>query len=135
MSVIRCFEEIESWKKARELTGIIYDLTSEGTFARDFGLKDQLRRASVSVMSNIAEGFERGGNREMLQFLSLAKGSIGEVRSQLYVALDAGYISREQHEKLHEQTCEIGRLISGFMRYLNGSEMKGHKFAPRAEQF
>lgn len=83
---IKKFEEIESWKKARLLTSKIYQTTGTGNFARDFGLKDQIRRASISILSNIAEGFERGGDKEFLQFLAMAKGSCGEVRAQLYVA-------------------------------------------------
>ena len=85
---IKKFEEIESWKKARLLTSKIYQTTGQGNFARDFGLKDQIRRASISILSNIAEGFERGGDKEFVQFLAMAKGSCGEVRAQLYVALD-----------------------------------------------
>ena len=83
MATIEKFEQIEAWQEARRLTHALYELTSEGKFARDFGLKDQIRRAAVSVMSNIAEGFERGGDKEFIQFLSLAKGSAGEIRSQL----------------------------------------------------
>ncbi len=88
MAKIKQFEDIESWKKARRLTKEIYDATSAGKFVRDFGLKDQIRRAAVSILSNIAEGFERGGDKEFLQFLAVAKGSCGELRAQLYVALD-----------------------------------------------
>jgi four helix bundle protein len=84
---IRKFEDLESWKKARELTNAVHGATATGSFARDFGLKDQIRRASISILSNIAEGFERGGDREFLQFLAMAKGSCGEVRAQLYVAI------------------------------------------------
>ena len=91
---IRKFEDLESWKKARELTKEVHEATSTGSFARDFGLKDQIRRASISILSNIAEGFERGGDREFLQFLAMTKGSSGEVRAQLYVAIDLGYLSR-----------------------------------------
>lgn len=88
---IRKFEDLESWKKARKLTNTIYEATGTGTFTRDFGLKDQIRRASVSILSNIAEGFQRGGDKEFLQFLAVAKGSCGEVRAQLYIAVDQGY--------------------------------------------
>ena len=83
---IKRFEQIEAWRKTRQLTASIYKVTSAGAFARDYGLRDQIRRAAVSSMSNIAEGFERDGNKEFIQFLSVAKGSTGEVRSQLYVA-------------------------------------------------
>jgi four helix bundle protein len=125
---IKKFEEIESWKKARLLTSKIYQTTGQGNFARDFGLKDQIRRASISILSNIAEGFERGGDKEFLQFLAMAKGSCGEVRAQLYVALDQGYVSQELFEELSQNTIEIGQLISGFMKYLSNSELRGSKY-------
>ena len=122
------FEEIEAWQKARLLTREIHQVTASGGFARDFGLRDQIRGASVSVMSNIAEGFERGGNREFIQFLSNAKGSTGEVRSQLYVALDAGFIRQVQFGELYGHAEETSRLIAGFMRYLQQSNYRGGKF-------
>ncbi len=95
MSKIERFEDIEAWKGARVLTSKIYQLTGEGSFARDFGLRDQLRRAAVSVMPNVAEGFERGGDKEFLQFLSLAKASCAEIRSHLYVAMDQAYLTHK----------------------------------------
>ncbi len=98
MATIERFEDIEAWKKARELTKVVYQLTSIGEFARDYGLRDQMRRAAVSILSNIAEGFERDGTREFQQFLAVAKGSAGEVRAQLYVALDAGFLTQEDFE-------------------------------------
>jgi four helix bundle protein len=125
---IKKFEDIESWKKARQLTKAVYEATSTGSFARDFGLKDQIRRASISILSNIAEGFERGGDKEFLQFLAMAKGSCGEVPAQLYVALDQGYVSQELFEELSQNTVEIGQLISGFMKYLSNSELRGSKY-------
>lgn len=125
---IECFEDIESWKKARELTNLIYRHSKRGEFARDFGLRDQIRRASTSIMSNIAEGFERGGDKEFLQFLPTAKGSCGEVRSQLYVALDQEYLSQAEFEELRQRAVSISRLISGFMTYLNRSQLRGSKF-------
>lgn len=128
MAAIRRFEEIDAWQKGRELTRAIYEATRVGAFARDFGLRDQIRRATVSVMSNIAEGFGRGGNREFIHFLSVAKGSIAEVQTQLYVALDAGYIQEEQFESLFRLATETGNLIGGFMRYLSKSDQRGHKF-------
>ena len=94
------FEDLEIWKCARELTNIIYLLTNNSTFSRDFGLRDQIRRASVSIMSNIAEGYERGGNQELMQFLSIAKGSCGEVRCQLYVAIDQKYLDKREGEQI-----------------------------------
>ncbi|MDP2842635.1 MAG: four helix bundle protein [Acetobacterium sp.] len=94
------FEDLEVWKTARELTNRIYGITADGSFSKDYGLRDQIRRAAVSVMSNIAEGYERGGNQELIQFLSIAKGSSGEVRSQLYVAMDQEYIDKRKSELL-----------------------------------
>jgi four helix bundle protein len=128
MGTIERFEDIEGWKKARELTRKIYIITAKGDFARDYGLRDQIRRASVSVMSNIAEGFERGGNKEFRQFLSMAKGSAAEVRSQLYVAFDSGYLEETDFRTLYELAEETGRLIGGFMRYIEKSNRKGMKF-------
>lgn len=131
MSKIVRFEEIEAWQKARQLTNAIYQVTSRGDFARDFGLRDQIRAASVSSMSNIAEGFERGGNREFVQFLSHAKGSAGEVKSQLYVALDARFITQPQFDELYQLGHDTSRLIGGFMRYLQDSAYRGRKFSQR----
>jgi four helix bundle protein len=128
MSKIEKFEDIQAWQKARVLTKEIYDISKIREFASDFGLRDQIRRASVSAMSNIAEGFERGGDNEFIQFLSLAKGSCGEVRSQLYVALDQGYITPTGFDALSGQATEISRLIAGFMTYLQGSQLRGNKF-------
>ena len=128
MAKIKKFEDIESWKRARILTKQIYEITSMGEFARDFGLKDQMRRAAVSVLSNIAEGFERGGDQEFLQFLAVAKGSCGELRVQLYVALDQDYFSLEKFETLSSAATEVGQLLSGFMRYLRESDLRGSKY-------
>lgn len=124
---IKRFEEIEAWQKTRQLTANIYKATATGVFARDYGLRDQIRRAAVSSMSNIAEGFERDGNKEFIQFLSIAKGSTGEVRSQLYVARDAGLLSQTHFNDLFAAAEEASRLIAGFMRYLKQSEMRGRK--------
>ncbi len=118
MSSFKSFEEIESWQKARELTRKVYTVSNQGAFTKDFGLRDQIRRASVSIMSNIAEGFERDGNREFLQFLTVAKGSSGEVRAQLYIALDQDYINKNTFETLSAISIEIGNLIGGLMNYL-----------------
>ena len=128
MATIERFEDIEAWKKARSLTRNIYQISSAGEFARDYGLRDQIRRAAVSGMSNIAEGFERGGNKEFIQFLSNAKGSVGEVRSQIYVALDARFVSQVQFDHLYGEATETSRLIAGLMRYLENSPLRGEKF-------
>ena len=128
MAKIKKFEDIESWKRARSLARDIYEVTASGKFAHDFGLKDQIRRASVSILSNIAEGFERGGDKEFLQFLALAKGSSGEARAQLYVALDQDYISAAQFQTLTQAAKEVSQLISGFMKYLHESSLRGSKY-------
>lgn len=128
MATIARFEEIEAWQRSRQLTRSIYALTSRGAFARDFALRDQIRRASVSIMSNIAEGFERGGTAEFIQFLSHAKGSCGEVRAQLYVALDQAYVDARTFEEVASVAEEVSRMISGFMRYLRATDRRGAKF-------
>jgi four helix bundle protein len=110
---IEKFEDLIVWQRARDLTRRIYDVTKQGEFQRDFGLRDQIRRASVSVMSNIAEGFERGGRSEFHQFLVIAKGSCAELRSQLYVALDAEYIDQTEFQNLTGLANEASRIIGG----------------------
>jgi four helix bundle protein len=128
MATFQSFEEIEAWKKARELTREIYKISSRELFGKGFGLRDQIRRASVSTMSNIAEGFERSGPREFIQFLALAKGSLGEVKTQLYVAIDQGYVTQEVFGRLHSLASETGRLIGGLMSYLRTTHIKGSKY-------
>jgi four helix bundle protein len=112
------FEEMPVWRHARALTSAVYSLTCEGAFQRDFGLKDQMRRASVSVMSNIGERYERLSKKEFVTFLGYAKGSVGEVRSQLYVALDQGYITQEVFDSAHQRCIEISVELSRFSSYL-----------------
>ena len=128
MATFKSFEEIEIWQEARKLTKEIYQITKQSKFSKDYGLKDQITRASVSVMSNIAEGFERGGSGEFTQYLSISKGSIGEIKSQLYVALDQEYISKSEFDKLYAHATNIGRTIGGFIQYLKKSEFKGVKY-------
>lgn len=128
MNRIEKFEDIVAWQKARSLTKEVYLCTRQGAFAKDYGLKDQIQRASVSTMANVAEGFERGGNKEFVQFLSNSKGSCGEVRSHLYVALDQAYITPASFDKLYGQASEVGRLLSGFMTYLRESNLRGRKY-------
>jgi len=128
MASFKTFEEIDAWQKSRELTKQVYRITAEGIFARDYGLKDQNRRAAVSIMSNIAEGFERSGTGEFTQFLATAKGSAGEVRSQLYVALDQGYLQQSVFDTLSASATEISRMLSGLMSYLRRSGIRGTKF-------
>jgi len=118
MGTITCFEDMHSWKKARILNNLIYIESNKNSFNKDYALRDQIRKSSISIMSNIAEGFERGTNREFKYFLNVAKGSAGEVRSQLYIAYDLGYISNELFTEFKELSSEISRLITGFMEYL-----------------
>jgi four helix bundle protein len=110
---IERFEDLIAWQKARELTRQVYLLTRKEEFFKDFGLRDQIRRAAVSVMSNIAEGFERGSTAEYHQFVVIAKGSCAEVRSQLYVGFDAGYITEAEFGVVHACAVELSRIISG----------------------
>ncbi len=113
MASIDRFEDLIAWQKARELTKSIYAITRSHDFSRDYGLSNQIQRAAVSIMSNIAEGFERGGLPEFHQYLSTAKASCAEVRSQLYVAFDIGYIDASTFNQLHEQASEVGKIIGG----------------------
>jgi four helix bundle protein len=128
MGKIQKFEDILAWQKARELTREVYAHSKTGAFAKDFGLRDQIQRASVSIMGNVAEGFDRGGDKEFIQFLSVSKGSCGEVKSDLYVALDQQYINPIQFNQLYNSADEVGRLLAGFMVYLKQSDLRGRKF-------
>ena len=112
------FEDVESWKLGRELTREIYAITQKGEFARDYGLTDQVRRASASVMHNIAEGFDGGSNAEFIKFLRYAQRSCAEVQSELYVALDQGYFSSEAFAGLYEMTGKTRSKIGAFIKYL-----------------
>ena len=131
MSVIEKFEDVMAWQKSRVLAKDVYACTKTGAFAKDFGLKDQIQRASVSSVANIAEGFERGGDKEFVQCLSNSKGSCGEVKSHLYVALDQSYITPMIFDNLYGKANEVGRLVSGFMTYLRDSRVGGHKYKGR----
>ena len=118
MPTITRFEEIEAWQTSRELTKLIYSLTEEGKFSRDFGLKDQIRRASVSVMSNISEGFESQTQAQFIRYLGLAKASAGEVRCQLYVSRDLAYITHEKFTKVFAMAEKASRQTARFISYL-----------------
>lgn len=128
MSAIQKFEDLKVWQKAREVNLEIYKLSNKGTFSKDFGLRDQIRRASVSILSNVAEGFERNGNKEFNQFLSIAKASAAEVRAQLYVAKDLEYISNDEFTEVVNGLIEVSKMLSGLMSYLKATEIKGSKF-------
>lgn len=120
----KTFESLAVWQKSRELTKLIYEITSESAWSRDYGLRDQIRRASVSIMSNIAEGFERQGDTEFAHFLSMAKGSAGEVRAQLYVAVDVKYLDDAVFGKLHAAATEVSRMLSGLAAYLREGKLR-----------
>ncbi|HUT51978.1 MAG TPA: four helix bundle protein [bacterium] len=128
------FEELHIYQRARELTNLVYGLTRKGEFARDLGLCDQIRRACVSIMSNIAEGFERGSSSEFIQFLFIAKGSCGEVRAQLQIARDQDYILAQDYNKLRDLARRTSGMISNFIAYLQGSAYKGEKFSRPARR-
>ena len=128
MTTFQWFEDIEAWQKARELTKAVYFCSNTESFCKDYALKDQIQRASVSVMSNIAEGFERSGTGEFIQFLTVAKGSVGEIKSQLYIALDQEYITKEYFKTLYELASSTEKLIAGLIHYLKNSPLKGLKF-------
>ncbi len=115
---IRRFEEIEGWQLARELTKQVYAVAMRGAFAKDFGLRDQITRASGSAMHNIAEGFDGGSNAEFVKFLRYSQRSCSEVQSQLYVALDQAYISQNEFDSIYEQALKTHAKVGGFIRYL-----------------
>ncbi|MGH2643396.1 MAG: four helix bundle protein [Chitinophagaceae bacterium] len=128
MAAIKRFEDIEAWQEARTIAKDIYQLTEKDSFRRNFSLMDQIRRSSGSIMDNIAEGYERDGNKEFIQYLSIAKGSSGETRSQLYRALDYGYITKGEFEICFNKLVHISTLIQHFINYLKKSSFKGTKF-------
>lgn len=122
MPTIERFEDVQAWKKGRELAAAVYRLTASERIAKDFELRDQLRRAALSVVSNVAEGFERRGDREFRRFLSIAKGSAGEIRAQLYVAFDAGLVAESDFHRVLTLATETSRVIGGLMRYLDNRD-------------
>ena len=128
MPTFRHFDDIEAWQRARELTKVVYQLSGRGQFAKDFGLRDQIRRATVSIMANIAEGFERDGTGEFIQFLAIAKGSAAEVLSHAYVALDQGFIRQADLDSLSDKTLRVSCMIAALMIYLRKSGTRGLKF-------
>lgn len=128
MATFTRFEDMDAWRQARSLCAETYRISGNGLFAKDFGLWDQIRRASTSIMSNIAEGFERNGTREFVHFLAVAKGSAGEMRSQLYVALDQGYLDREEFSRLLRVATDTAKTIGALMQYLSKTGIKGSKY-------
>jgi len=128
MATYNSFEDLPVWQNARELASLVYTTSAEGKLNKDYGLRNQIQKAVVSVSSNIAEGFERGSKREFIQFLYIAKGSCGELRSQLYIAKDLGYLSNSASETLINSASNASKQIYGFIKYLKTSRFAGHKF-------
>jgi len=117
---VQRFEDLDAWKRARTLTQRIYQVSNAGPFAKDFALRDQLRRSAISVMSCISEGFEReSGDKDFRHFLSMSKGSAGEVRNQLYIAFDAHHITESEFNELSALAIEVSKLLSRFIAYLD----------------
>src|SRR6056297_2954986 len=125
MATISTFEELDIWKLARKICQKVFELTNKDEFSKDFSLKDQIRRSSGSVMDNIAEGFEREGRKEFIQYMSISKGSSGECRSQLYRAIDRRYISNEEFEELYNMLIIESQKLNSFIKYLKNSNYKG----------
>ena len=119
MAKIKRFEDLQSWQKARKLANVIYDLTDQGDFTKDFELRNQIRRASGSAMHNIVEGFDAGTNPEFIRFLRMARRSASEVQSQLYLALDRKYIDEDDLNLAYDLATEVKRLVNGMIGYLN----------------
>ncbi len=122
------FEDLEIWKEAREITKIVFKITSQEPFSKDFRFRDQIRSASGSIMDNIAEGFGRGGNKEFINFLSISKGSVDEVRSQSYRAFDFNYITQDILDDLVKRTLKQTKKTTSFITYLKKSQRKGPKY-------
>jgi four helix bundle protein len=114
----KTFEDLKVWQDTRAFVKLIYELTASESFKKDYGLKDQIQRAAVSIMNNIAEGFERNNNKEFVVFLKYSKGSAGEIRSMLYVALDLNYISKSTFDEYYTSVIKIITQISNFIKYL-----------------
>lgn len=128
MATFQRFEDIIAWQKARILCKLLNGYTLKNLFSRDFKLVGQIKGSSGSAMDNIAEGFERGGNKEFIQFLFISKGSAGETRSQLYRAFDNEYISEEEFQKAYNLAEEVSKLLAGLINHLKSSEIKGDKY-------
>jgi four helix bundle protein len=128
MGTVNKFEDLEVWRESRKFVKNIHSLTSKTPFSKDFTLKDQILKSSSSLMDNIAEGFDRDGNKEFIHFLTISKASLSETKSQLYRALDFNYISNEEFSENYELADTIGKQIGGFIKYLKQSEYKGNKF-------
>jgi len=128
MSTITCFKDIIVWQKGMKLSNGIYEVTKKGPFSKDFPLRDQIRRAAISIPANIAEGFERNGNRELQQFLSIAKGSSGEIMTFLLIARAQKYIDDDTFQQLNGLAEEVGKMIGGWIMYMKKKKFKGSKY-------
>lgn len=135
MGTVKRFEDLEIWRESRKLVKSIHESTSKSAFSKDFTLKDQILRSSSSVMDNIAEGFDRDGNKEFIHFLTISKGSLAETKSQLYRALDFNYISNEEFSINYKLADTIGKQIGGFIKYLQQSQYRGNKFKEPDENY
>jgi four helix bundle protein len=131
VATVKTFEDLEAWQKARILAKDIFSISIGTDLSRDYRFKDQINAAAGSIMDNIAEGFERSGRLEFVNFLSISKGSCGEVRSQLYRCLDRAYINQEKFNELYLLTIDIGNLLGSWIKYLNQLDQKGTKFKNR----
>jgi len=127
MAAYNSLEDLPVRQKARELGAFVYRTTAEGKISKDYGLKNQIQKSVVSISSNIAEGFERGSKREFIQFLYIAKGSCGELRSQLYITKDLGYLNKSDAESIIRFASDTSKQISGFIKYLKTSRFAGNK--------
>jgi four helix bundle protein len=121
---IKNFEDIEAWKEARNLNKLVYQISRKDPFRKDFGLTGQIQRASITVMANIAEGFDRQSDKEFIHYLNIASSSASEIQSHLYAALDLAYIKEDQFKILYDQTTKVKKLINGFIAYLKGKRPK-----------
>lgn len=128
MATLSKFEDLEVWQNAKQFNDKVFPVIKRIKSKGDFSLSDQINRSAGSCMDNIAEGFEREGNRELIQMLAISKGSIGETRSQLYRACDRKYINTEEFESLKKDCVSLSKSLSGFINYLKNSEIKGNKF-------
>jgi four helix bundle protein len=131
MATITSFEDIQAWQKAKTLCHLVGGYIDDGRFKKNFSLVDQMERSSGSIMDNIAEDFERSGNREFLQFLYISKGSCGEFRSQIYRAFDRGYITQIEFDEMYQLAIDIISMIQKLTNYLENSEIKGLKYKTR----
>jgi len=129
MSTIKCFEDLRCWQTARELCKLIYKFTRKEKFSKDFSMVNQIKNSAGSVMDNISEGFDRAGNKEFIQFLSISRGSVAEVKSQLYRALDQNYVDDDEFHQAYDLANHTSKETTNLILYLKNSDMRGFKFS------